>query len=337
MMRRYIMILTLLALSLHAQEEDAGSLEKVESEKRANSEQEMYQRATVDYNLSATSDFYFEDALDDYSELTDCEEDAIDQMSEDAMAAADLCPTHNIEIRLAHPIEIKSIEVTGRKISNEICTLDARYTLSTLSPDETEKVEAVCKKEYEDYGASLMLDDGLWNAVQFGFGFGYSGGDVADMQLNSKGTVFAYRYEEAPLLTADAAYLHKLPLANLYALLGGELGWVLQQKNTHNPVQNSAGEWEDGGSPYIFRVGINGGLGYRFHMRYDLQAQVGYQFQYLYRTLSTGDTYNGYENNIVFALRGAYYFHEYFSGWVKVQNNTAASTATVGLTYEFWN
>ena len=267
-MKRYLSLLTFLTLSLYAQNDPLYS-------------------ETVQYELRGDADFSLDAALDDYAELTRCEEDAKEQMDGDAMAEADLCETHNIDIRLAHPIEIRNIRVTGRSISNTMCSLEAVYTLSTLPPEEMEAIGAICKEEDEGYGASLMLDDGLWQALQFGFGVGYSEGGVADMQQNNEGPVFAYRYVGAPAVTADAAYLYKLPIANLYALVGGELGWVIQQKNTLSQPTEKNGEWEDGGSPYIFRVGINAGAGYRFHMRYDIQAQVGYQFQYLYRTTSS--------------------------------------------------
>ncbi len=289
-----------------------------------------------EYNLSAESDFYLEAALRDYSELTDCEEDAKDQMAEEAMATVDLCPTRNIDIRLGHPIEIQKVKVTKRKLSNDECMVEATYTLSTLPPEEMAEIDAVCQDEYNNYGASLMLQDGLWQGIQLNFGVGYSEGGVADMQLNSEGQVFHYKYVGAPMMTTDALYMYKLPVANLYVLGGGELGWVLPQADTKLPSL-AEDPVSDGGSPYIFRVGFFGGLGYRFFMRYDVQAQVGYQFQYLYRTLKGGDTYNGYENNLMFALKGAYHFHENFAVWVKMKNNTSSSIALTGLTYEFWD
>lgn len=296
---------------------------------------------TEDYALSAESDFYLDAALVDYSELTDCEEDAKEQMADEALAHADLCPTRNIDIRLAHPIEIENVRVTSRKLSNDECALEAIYTLSTLPPAEMKEIEAVCQEEYEGYGASLMLDDGLWQAIQIGFGVGYSGGGVGtfegDLVEKATGEKRAeYEYVGAPTMTLDTAYLYKLPVANMYALAGAELGWVMQQTNTTDP-DPTADVIYDGGSPYIFRVGLNGGLGYRFHMRYDLQATLGYQFQYLYRTVSTGETFQGYENNLIVGLRGAYHFHENFAAWVKLQHNTSSAIGTVGLTYEFWD
>ncbi|MGB5965228.1 MAG: hypothetical protein WBF77_13765 [Sulfurimonadaceae bacterium] len=351
-MKRLLSILTLLSLSLFAQVETNISTgvnndkkivkeDGIEVYVNADQEEESAYNVTEDYNLSAESDFYLDAALRDYSELTDCEEDAKDQMADEAMAEADLCPTHNIDIRLAHPIEIKNVRVTSRKLSNDECSLDAVYTLSTLPPEEMQEIDAVCQDEYEGYGASLMLDDGLWQAIQIGFGVGYSGGGVGtftgDLVETATGQKSAeYEYVGAPTMTLDAAYLYKLPLANLYALVGGELGWVMQQTNTTDP-DPTADVIYDGGSPYIFRVGLNGGLGYRFHMRYDVQVTLGYQFQYLYRTVSTGETFQGYENNLIGGIRGAYHFHENFAVWGKLQHNTSSAIATVGLTYEFWD
>ena len=281
-------------------------------------------------------------ALRDYSELTDCEDDAKDQMADEAMATVDLCPTRNIDIRLAHPIEIKKVKVTSRKLSNDECKLEATYTLTTLPPEEMKEIEAVCQDEYDGYGASLMLQDGLWQGLQLSVAVGYSGGDVGTMegkvleQIDPSGQV-DYRYISAPMLTTDAAYLYKLPVANLYVLGGAELGWVSQQTNTKAPTPNADGEFEDGGSPYIFRVGVYGGVGYRFHMKYDIQSHVGYQFQYLYRTLKGQDPIQGYANNIVYSVRGAYHFHEAFAVYVKFQSNLDAVNSSVGLTYEFWD
>ena len=308
---------------------------------------------TEDYNLSAESDFYMYAALRDYSELTDCEEDAQDQMADEAMATVDLCPTRNIDIRLGHPIEIKHVNVTSRKLTNDECKLEATYTLTTLPPEEMQEIDAVCQDEYDGYGASLMLQDGLWQGLQLSFGVGYSGGDVGTMKgdvllglTNGASDEVEYRYVGAPMVTTDAAYLYKLPVANLYVLGGAELGWVAQQTNTLSVAkQNSDGEWEDGGSPYIFRVGFYGGVGYRIHMKYDFQLHVGYQFQYLYRTLKGRDPIQGYANNITFSERFAYHFHENFAGYVKVQSLDLFSThknfetlnMSVGLTYEFWN
>ena len=297
---------------------------------------------TEEYNLSAESDFYLDAALVEYSELTDCEEDAKDQMADEAMAIVDLCPTRNIDIRLGHPIEIKKVVVHSRKLTDDECQLEATYTLSTLPPQEMKDIDAVCQDEYNNYGASLMLKDGLWQALQLSVGVGYSGGDVGTMegevlkQINPSGKV-EYRYTAAPMLTTEAAYLYKLPVANLYVLGGAELGWVAQQKNTTNPHPNTDGEFEDGGSPYIFRVGIYGGLGYRFNMRYDIQSHLGYQFQYLYRTLKGQDPIQGYANNIVGSIRGAYHFHENFAGYVKFQTNLDSVNSSLGITYEFWD
>lgn len=296
---------------------------------------------TQSYALDADAAFSLDAALEEYSELTDCEEDAKEQMAEDAMAEADLCETHNIDIRLAHPVEILNVRVTSRKISNDSCSLEAVYTLSTLPPEEMKEIDAVCKEEYEGYGASLMLDDGLWQAIQFGFGVGYSGGGTGtfegDLVESATGKKSAeYRYISAPTMTLDAAYLYKLPAANFYLLGGAEVGWVMQQKNTKDPDPTEEVIY-DGGSPYIFRVGINTGLGYRYHMRYDLQVQLGYQFQYLYRTVSSGETFQGYENNLIAGVRGAYHFHENFALWAKLQHNTSSAIGTVGLSYEFWD
>lgn len=328
-MNRYAVTCTLLLLSVFAYAETDPSVDK------------STYNATQVYALSADSDFYLDAALNDYSELTDCEEDAKEQMADEALALADLCPTRNIDIRLAHPIEIQNIEVTSRRISDDSCTIEAVYTLSTLPPDKMKEVDAVCSDEYNGYGASLMLDDGLWQAIQIGFGVGYSGGGTGtfegDLVESATGKTSAeYRYVGAPTMILDAAYLYKLPSANLYALGGAELGWVMQQTNTQNPDPDSDVIY-DGGSPYIFRVGLYGGLGYRFQMRYDLQLQLGYQFQYLYRTVSTGETFKGYENNVLFGLRGAYHFHENFAVWIKLQHNTTSAIGTVGLSYEFWD
>lgn len=309
----------------------------------ASADQQQAYAVTEEYNLSAESDFYLDAALRDYSELTDCEEDAKEQMAEEALAHADLCPTHNIDIRLAHPIEITKVSVLSRKLTNDECALEATYTLSTLPQEEMEEIDAVCQEKYDGYGASLMLDDGLWKAIQIGFGIGYSGGGVGtfegDFVENATGQKTAdYEYVSAPTMTLDAAYLDKLPWANLYWLAGAELGWVMQQTNTlATPTKNSDGVYYDGGSPYIFRVGLNAGIGYRYHMHYDLQVTFGYQFQYLYRTVSTGETFQGYENNLIAGIRGAYHFHENFAVWAKLQDNTSSPIATVGLTYEFWD
>ncbi len=299
---------------------------------------------TEDYNLSAESDFNLNAALYEYSELTDCEEDAQEIMADEAMAAVDLCPTRNIDIHLAHPIEIKKIKVTSRKLTNDECKLEATYTLSTLPPEEMRDIDAVCQDEYDGYGASLMLKDGLWQGLQLSFGVGYSGGDVGTMKGDLLTSItpdgsdeLEYRYISAPMMTTDAAYLYKLPVANLYTLAGAELGWVAQQTNTTGGEPNADGEFEDGGSPYIFRVGVYGGLGYRYNMKYDIQSHVGYQFQYLYRTLKGADPIQGYANNIVYSVRGAYHFHENFAGYVKFQSNLNSVNSSVGITYEFWD
>ena len=346
-MNRLLLILAFVSLSLFAKAEEQVAIGTSNDKKIVKEDgievyvendetEEVAYNVTQEYNLSAESDFYLDAALVDYSELTDCEEDTKDQMAEEAIAQADLCPTRNIDIRLAHPIEIKNVRVTSRKLTSDECLLEATYTLSTLPPEEIAEIEAVCQDEYDGYGASLMLQDGLWQGLQLSFGVGYSQGDVADMEFN--GVVAPYRYIGAPMMTTDAAYLYKLPVANLYVLAGGELGWVMQQTNTlPAPQYDADGVGEDGGSPYIFRVGLNAGLGYRFHMRYDIQTQIGYQFQYLYRTVSTGETFTGYENNIVFGLRGAYHFHENFAVYMKVQTTTSAANGTLGLTYEFWD
>jgi hypothetical protein len=297
-MEKIFFILAVVSLSLFAEAESSSETKIIKEDGteinvKAVIEMETVANVTETYRLSGESDFYLDAALVDYSELTDCEEDAKDQMAEEAMAHVDLCPTHNIDIRLAHPIEIIDVEVTSRKLTNDECLLSATYTLSTLPREEMKEIDAVCKEAYDGYGASLMLEDGLWQAIQIGFGVGYSGGGVAEMEGDfgiGSNQVFTYEYVGAPLITADAAYLYKLPVANLYAVIGGELGWVAQQSNTLSEPKESNGVWRDGGSPYIFRVGFNGGLGYRYHMRYDFQAQLGYQFQYLYRTLSDGNT-----------------------------------------------
>ena len=214
--------------------------------------------------------------------------------------------------------------------------------MSTLPPEEMAEIEAVCQDEYDGYGASLMLQDGLWQGLQLSFGVGYSGGDVGTMEgtvledLSPDGKV-EYRYVGAPMMTTDAAYLYKLPVANLYALAGAELGWVAQQTNTKAPEPNADGEFEDGGSPYIFRVGVYAGMGYRFFMKYDIQAHAGYQFQYLYRTLKGLDPIQGYANNLVYSVRGAYHFHENFAGYVKLQSNLDSVNSSIGITYEFWD
>ena len=304
---------------------------------------------TEEYNLSAESGFYLDAALVDYSELTDCEEDAKDQMADEAMAIVDLCPTRNIDIRLGHPIEIKDIKIHSRKLMDEECQLEATYILTTLPPQEMEDIEAVCQDEYNNYGASLMLQDGLWQGLQLSFGLGYSGGGVgtfggADIEAAFPGTTsIEYKYYSAPMITTDAQYLYKIPVANMYVLVGTELGWIFEQTNKHLPDATSPNDtFDDGGSPYIFRFGLHGGIGYRFFMKYDLQAHLGYQFQYLHRTIKNWQnsqtvTFDGYESNIAYALRGAYHFHENFAVWVKVQNNTVASTGSFGLTYEFWD
>ena len=299
---------------------------------------------TEKYDLSAESGFYLDAALVDYSELTDCEEDAKDQMEDEAMAIVDLCPTRNIEIRLGHPIEIKDIKLHSRKLMDEECQLEATYTLTTLPPQEMEDIDAVCQDEYNNYGASLMLQDGLWQGLQFSFGLGYSGGGVGTFNIDLPGfpSTIEYQYYSAPMITTDAQYLYKIPIANMYVLAGTELGWIFEQTNKYNPSLQEQ-PLDDGGSPYIFRFGLHGGIGYRFFMKYDLQAHIGYQFQYLHRTIKGFEgpgittTFDGYENNIAYALRGAYHFHENFAVWVKVQNNTVASTGSFGLTYEFWD
>lgn len=354
-MNRLLLILAFVSLSLFAEAEDqvstdAGNDSKIVKEDGievyvGTDETEATSfNVTEDYNLSAESDFYLDAALVDYSELTDCEEDAKEQMADEAIAQADLCPTRNIDIRLAHPIEIKNVRVTSRKLTNDECLLEATYTLSTLPPEEIAEIEAVCQDEYDGYGASLMLQDGLWQGLQLSFGVGYSGGDVGTMQGDTLRAItpdgsdtLEYRYVGAPMFSTDAAYLYKLPVANLYTLVGGELGWVMQQTNTSNGAPNADGEFEDGGSPYIFRVGVYAGMGYRFFMKYDVQAHVGYQFQYLYRTLKDADPIQGYANNIVYSLRGAYHFHENFAVYAKLQTNIDAVNTTVGLTYEFWD
>jgi len=358
-------MLVVMLVSLYAQEASTGSTEKkivkkdgievyakpaennvTAQENNESKEEEVVWDVTEDYNLSAESDFYMYAALRDYSELTDCEDDAKDQMADEAMATVDLCPTRNIDIRLAHPIEIKKVKVTSRKLSNDECKLEATYTLTTLPPEEMKEIEAVCQDEYDGYGASLMLQDGLWQGLQLSIGVGSSGGDVGTMKGDfikelSGGMTdeMDYDYVSSTMLTTDAAYLYKLPVANLYVLGGAELGWVNQKTNTlkANEINLAADAVYDGGSPYIFRVGFYGGLGYRFHMRYDIQSHIGYQFQYLYRTFSNGETIEGYANNLVYSVRGAYHFHEAFAVYVKFQSNLDAVNSSVGLTYEFWD
>ena len=359
-MNRLLVALTFLSLSLFAQTESNTTISESDNKKIVKengievyvddkpeqvTDNEMTWNVTEDYNLSAESDFYLDAALVEYSELTDCEEDAKEIMADEAMAAVDLCPTRNIDINLGHPIEIKNINVTSRKLTNDECKLEATYTLSTLPPEEMKEIDAVCQDEYDGYGASLMLQDGLWQGLQLSFAVGYSGGDVGTMKgdsiLGLTGGVsdeVEYRYVGAPMMTTDAAYLYKLPVANLYALAGAELGWVAQQTNTLAVgIQNEDGEFEDGGSPYIFRVGVYGGLGYRFNMKYDIQSHVGYQFQYLYRTLKGADPIQGFANNIVYSVRGAYHFHSNFAGYVKFQSNLGSVNSSIGITYEFWD
>ena len=303
---------------------------------------------TEEYNLSAESDFYLDAALIEYSELTDCEDDAKDQMADEAMAIVDLCPTRNIDIRLGHPIEIKKVKVHSRKLTDDECQLEATYTLTTLPPQEMKDIDAVCQDEYNDYGASLMLQDGLWQGLQLSLGMGFSGGGVGtfggeDIKNFLGRDSIEYRYYPAPMITTDAQYLYKIPIANMYVLAGTELGWIFEQANEYVGAPDADGIFDDGGSPYIFRFGLHGGIGYRFFMKYDIQAHLGYQFQYLHRTIhnfpysGNTTTFDGYENNIAFALRGAYHFHENFAAWVKVQDNTAAVTGSFGLTYEFWD
>jgi len=364
MMKKVILILILVASSLYAQE--ATSEKQIVKEdgievyvdptdtnetvdESEEDEEEIVWDVTEDYTLSAESDFYLYAALRDYSELTDCEDDAKDQMADEAMATVDLCPTRNIDIRLGHPIEIKNVNVISRKLSNDECKLEATYTLTTLPPEEMQEIAAVCQDEYDGYGASLMLQDGLWQGLQLSIGMGYSGGGVGTFDTSSIGQGFPsevqYRYHPAPMIVTDLQYLYKIPVSNMYVLVGTELGWIFEQTDTlsknDTPV-GSDGIMDDGGSPYIFRFGLHGGLGYRFFMKYDIQAHVGYQFQYLHRTINgfingKNATFDGVENNVAFALRGAYHFHENFAGWIKVQDNTVAVTGTLGLTYEFWN
>ena len=358
MMKKVILILILVASSLYAQE--ATSEKQIVKEdgievyvdptdtnetvdESEEDEEEIVWDVTEDYTLSAESDFYLYAALRDYSELTDCEDDAKDQMADEAMATVDLCPTRNIDIRLGHPIEIKNVNVISRKLSNDECKLEATYTLTTLPPEEMQEIAAVCQDEYDGYGASLMLQDGLWQGIQLSIGIGYSGGDVGTMTGDVLSTLpgspseVQYRYVSAPMFTTDAAYLYKLPVSNLYVLGGAELGWVVQQANTEAPSTNSDDEFVDGGSPFITRIGIYGGMGYRFNMKYDIQSHIGYQFQYLYRTLKRLEPIQGYANNIVYSIRGAYHFHEAFSGYVKFQSNLDAVNSSLGVTYEFWN
>ena len=359
-MKRILLVLTFISFSLFAQEQTTNSnsssdksivkengievyVDNSDTNITDEDNDEVVWDKTEDYNLSAESDFYLYAALREYSELTDCEEDAKEIMADEAMAAVDLCPTRNIDINLGHPIEIQNIKVTSRKLTNDECKLEATYTLSTLPPEEMKEIAAVCQDEYDGYGASLMLQDGLWQGLQLSFAVGYSGGDVGTMKgdvlipITGGSDTLEYRYVSAPMMTTDAAYLYKLPVANLYALGGAELGWVAQQTNTTNGAPNSDGEFEDGGSPYIFRVGVYGGLGYRFNMKYDIQSHVGYQFQYLYRTLKGADPIQGYANNIVYSVRGAYHFHEAFAGYVKFQSNLDSVNSSIGITYEFWD
>jgi len=303
---------------------------------------------TEEYNLSAESGFYLDAALVDYSELTDCEEDAKDQMADEAMATVDLCPTRNIDIRLGHPIEIQNIKVHSRKLTDDECQVEATYTLTTLPPQEMKDIDAVCQDEYNNYGASLMLQDGLWQGLQLSLGVGYSDGGVGTFGGNDIKSFLGrdsieYRYYSAPMITTDAQYLYKIPVANMYVLAGTELSWIFEQKHAYVGAPDAEGIFDDGGSPYIFRFGLHGGIGYRFFMKYDLQAHLGYQFQYLHRTINNfpqkgnTTTFDGYENNLAFALRGAYHFHENFAVWVKVQHNTVAATGSFGVTYEFWD
>ena len=351
-------VFAMLSLSVQAQQAKAAPVTKapktaqqeqvtvadVNSTKK--SKEEAVWDKTEDYNLSAESDFYMFAALRDYSELTDCEEDAKDQMADEAMATVDLCPTRNIDIRLGHPIEIKKVQVTKRKLTNDECQLEATYTLSTLPPEEMADIDAVCQDEYDGYGASLMLQDGLWQGLQLSVAVGYSGGDVGTMKGDfikelSGGLTdeMDYDYVGSTMLTTDAAYLYKVPVANLYVLGGAELGWVNQKTNTlsASEIDLAADAVYDGGSPYIFRVGFYGGVGYRLFMKYDFQAHMGYQFQYLYRTFSNGETIQGYANNLVYSTRAAYHFHENFAGYIKFQTNLNAVNSSIGLTYEFWN
>jgi len=328
--------------------ETNSSIENEKSWYDFSSSDEAAWTKTEEYNLSAESGFYLDAALVDYSELTDCEDDAKDQMADEAMATVDLCPTRNIDIRLGHPIEIKDIKVHSRKLTDDECQLEATYTLSTLPPQEMKDIDAVCQDEYNNYGASLMLQDGLWQGLQLSFGLGYSGGGVGtfggdDIKNYLGRDSIEYRYYAAPMITTDAQYLYKIPVANMYVLVGTELGWIFEQKNEKTGAPGSDGIFDDGGSPYIFRFGLHGGVGYRFFMKYDIQAHLGYQFQYLHRTINNfpqkgnTTTFDGFENNIAFALRGAYHFHENFAVWVKAQDNTAAVTGSFGLTYEFWD
>jgi len=362
-MKRILLVLTFISFSLFAQEQTTNvndssdksivkenGIEVYVDNSDTNitdedNDEEVVWDKTEDYNLSAESDFYLYAALREYSELTDCEEDAKEIMADEAMAAVDLCPTRNIEIHLGHPIEIKHINVTSRKLTNDECKLEATYTLSTLPPEEMKEIAAVCQDEYDGYGASLMLQDGLWQGLQLSFGVGYSGGGTGTFrsELVKQATgqdEVEYEYVGAPMMTTDVAYLYKIPVPNLYVLGGAELGWVSQTENTikeASEIFRADGSVYDGGSPYIFRVGFYGGLGYRFNMRYDLQSTIGYQFQYLYRTVSSGETFEGYENNAIFGLRGAYHFHENFAGWVKIQHNTTSAIGSIGITYEFWD
>ena len=355
-MKKILLALILVTSALYAQEAPSNTNEKKIVKKdgiegyampvdtNETSDEEAVWDVTEDYNLSAESDFYLYAALRDYSELTDCEEDAQDQMADEAMATVDLCPTRNIDIRLGHPIEIQKVNVTSRKLTNEECQLEATYTLTTLPPEEMKEIDAVCQDAYNNYGASLMLQDGLWQGLQLSVGMGYSGGGVGTFDLSLEGfpSTIEYKYYSAPMITTDAAYLYKVPVANLYVLAGTELGWIFEQTNQYTPNLQQQ-PLDDGGSPYIFRFGLHAGVGYRFFMKYDIQAHLGYQFQYLHRTISGFEgpgvktTFDGYENNLAFALRGAYHFHENFAVWVKVQDNTVAATGSFGLTYEFWD
>lgn len=344
MMNKLVATLLLSTSTLYLQAADTIAEEPIEKNISADASDPENWNVTEDYDLSAESDFYMYAALRDYSELTDCEEDAKDQMADEAMAIVDLCPTRNIDIRLGHPIEIKNIHVTKRKLTNDECQLEATYTLSTLPPQEMKDIDAVCQDEYNNYGASLMLQDGLWQGLQLSFGLGYSGGGVGTFDLDLPGfpSEIDYKYYGAPMITTDIQYLYKIPLPNMYVLAGSELGWIFEQTNKYNPNLMEM-PLDDGGSPYIFRFGLYGGLGYRFFMKYDVQAHIGYQFQYLHRTIvgfegpGITTTFDGFENNPLFALRGAYHFHENFAVWIKGEYNTVAATGTLGLTYEFWH
>ena len=329
-MIKLMILSSLFALSLSASDDNTTKIESL---------------GTQSYNLSEEADFDFDKALDDFSELKRCEDETLEYMEDEAYAIVDFCPTKNISIRLGHPIIITDVTVSKRKITTDTCSVDATFTLTKLPMQEVNEIEAVCKEEYEGYGASLMLQDGLWQGIQIGFGVGYSGGGIgtfnADFPDGTQQTV-EYQYYSAPMIITDATYLYKLPIANLYILAGAELGWIFEQTNKYTP-NLSVSPTDDGGSPYIFRFGLNTGFGYRFLMSYDIQAQIGYQFQYLHRTINgwpvagSVTTFDGFENNIAFGLRGAYHFHENFAFWVKAQHNTVAPTMSVGLAYEFWD